>query len=298
MKRSFVIVIAALCITVPKTDLLACSCIPSPIFHGTRSQSVIIGTVTQAARLSTEVELGSVLKSQPPSELLSLVTSESENSSCFDPLDRLYRVGTRYLLMLPAELQGVYEAPVRSPWRIELGDEPSEEEAILLSYVASAIELNASPVSFSFEGPAEFVTGKPMVVQLTLSNHSRLPLSLYDGDPSPRSDHLRFGLRVTNWETGCCDEAPLEINPLVVPPEESIVLDLDLARTYGTAESGEYEIFGVFIDVPVAPGKIYRDEIPGFPTPFMTFTVTSEDSAVSRESWGGVKRASGLDEAH
>ena len=283
---------AVLGVAVLRTDLMACSYILRPISDGTRSQGVVIGTVTQADRLSTEIQVETVLKSEPSTDILSLVTTVSPSSSCFSALDVLYRVGHRYLLMLPAKnAEGKYKAPVYAPWRVGLGAEPSEEENLFIEYVNYAIEHERSPISFSIEGPSEFMAGKPIPIQLTLSNHTAVPLSMFDQDTPAQPAHLRFGLDVCSQKGECfLDEAPLEADTVIVLPDESMIIEIDLAQVYGIKDPGTYDVLGVFVDLPLAPGRIYRDEFPEFTSPsYLTFTVISEDTSVSEVSWGSVK---------
>ena len=106
MSRSILAVIAVLGVAILKTDVMACSYLPTPISKGVNQgqiQSVVIGTVTQVDTFSTQIRVETPIKSQPSAEILSLITTEDPSSSCFSPLVYLYDVDQRYLLMLPEE---------------------------------------------------------------------------------------------------------------------------------------------------------------------------------------------------
>ena len=291
------IVMGVLGVAILKTELMACSVVPRPIpklVNMGQIQSVVIGTPTQVETLSAQFRVEAFLKGQPSTEILSLITdNEKDAGSCYSPLTSHYEVDQRYLLMLPeAGPDGNYYAPVYPPWLINLDSESSEEESVFLEYANDAIEHNRAPISISIEGGSEFIAGESIPIQLMVSNHMAIPLSVFERDKGAEPPtHLRFDLFFYT-DKGCLfcgDEASLQADAVTVLPNESMTIEVDLAQAYGIEESGEYSVNG-FVDVPLAPGRSHRDWVGSLP-PFLTFTVTSEDpnSAVSEMSWGTVK---------
>ena len=173
-----------------------------------------------------------------------------------------------------------------------LTSEPSEEEGLLGAYINDAIEHKRAPISISIEGGPEFIAGKSIPIQLKVSNHMAVPLSIFERDEQAQPPtHFRFGMRF--FSDAGRYETPLQADTITVLPNESTTIEIDLAQIYGIKEPGNYNADG-FIDVPVAPGHSYRDWLTTSTwTPFFSFTVTSEDpnSAVSEGSWGTVKSA-------
>ena len=196
--------------------------------------------------------------------------------------------------MLPEEgPDGTYYAPAHAPRFIHLGSESSAEEGVFLEYVNDAIEHDRAPISISIEGGSEFAAGESIPVQLMVSNHMSVPLTVFDpvgGAPPPIE--LRFGLYIYRDTGDSFDEVPLQADrAIIVPANESMTIELNLAQLYGIKELGMYSVGG-FIDVPVAPGRSYREEVGPSPAYYIKrFTVASEDpnSAVSAVSWASVK---------
>ncbi len=303
------IVMGVLGVAFLKTELMACVVFPQSIFAVIRADSyiqrVVIGTPTQVDTLSAQFRVEAFLKGQTFTEILSLITApEKDAGSCYSPLTSHYEVDQRYLLMLPEEgPDGNYYAPKYSPWRINLDSEPSEEEGVFLEYVNDAIEHNRAPISIAIEGGSEFIAGESIPIQLMVSNHMAIPLMVSNHMALPLSifepvegaqppTELRFGLYIYRDTGGSIEEVPLQAEVVIgVPANESMMIELNLVQLYGIKESGMYFVGG-FFDVPVAPGRSYREEAgPSATYEIKRFTVTSEDpnSAVSEGSWGSVK---------
>ena len=186
--------------------------------------------------------------------------------------------------MLPEESpEANYFAPVWSPWQIKLDPEPSAEEGLFLNYVRDAIEHEREPVSISIEGEPEFAAGAPMPLQLTVSNHMTVPLTMFERDEGAQPpSELRFGLYVCSAETGeCFDEAPLLASEVMIPPNESMMIELNLDQLYGIQKLGTYRVYQ-FIDMPVAPGRNLREGGGYSPSFYLaTFTVIPEDDGTA-----------------
>lgn len=291
----FGVTVAILQVILP-SKCFACVLIPRPIAPEVRrAQSIVIGTATHVAVddlgqvISAQIHVDASLKAPPSLETVSLFTPyEISGTPCASFLLGAYKVGNRYLLMLPSKrAEGEYEAPLLEPNIIRLEAEPSAEEDIFLDYIRYIIEHDVPPVSISMESPSVFISGEEIVVKLTIFNHMLVPLSAIEPDKlSPSNPH--FGVRIFYQGGVFTSTGTAQGSNVVVLPNEGTTIELNLTRIYGVSEPGTYEIYGA-IGVPLAPGRGFGDILSY--NPFLTFTVEVSTSVESERSWASVKNA-------
>ena len=173
-------------------------------------------------------------------------------SFCGFPCEYCFQLGKDYLVFGNIRPLSPYQLPhdvvleEEFPQSVACGrthlltSEPSEE-GLLLDYINDALEHKRAPISISIEAGAEFIAGKSIPIQLIVSNHMAAPLSLFERDePAQPPTHFRFGLRFFNDQGSCCDEAPLQVDPIIVLPNESTTIEIDLAQVYSIKEPGTY----------------------------------------------------------